>query len=460
MLSATTSTAEEPPFHHEPAVKADEVLAWCGTGAESWADEKAIDEGWCIQGDCDLWANRDGSIPDGSESPLDINLAIHVFSRSDGTGQVVSTPTVHGQMTQVSQDFAPYGIQFQYTVYPEMDSTFRDLGNDEFELMKETYALDPSSTLNIFIVNGTSNLGGNGTFPWDPEALTNQGGVIIDNALVGRYSSYLTHEIGHCLGLWHTHQGNCRCDNTRNSDTTGDYCSDTATTTPNRDCRDPEGINRCSGEPWGKTDTQNFMSWASSTCMTEFSRQQSGRMHCWIQAALSDWIVPTSDAILRFDRFQYSCSNGYGDITLLDADLKALASVDVDLVSVDGHNTVTLYNDGSGRGRFIRYGNSLYFGQDNALTVSYMDESNSSGQPRIRQDTAMRDCTPPEISNVVMGPVTDSGALVAFTTSEVCKSSVEVERISLLWPGNGDLQNLAYVGSLSPRHEYKFRIFA
>jgi hypothetical protein len=48
---------------------------------------------------------------------------------------------------------------------------------------------------------------GIGTFPWDPEALGARGGIWVNSGAFGAGEETLPHEVGHNLGLWHTHHG-------------------------------------------------------------------------------------------------------------------------------------------------------------------------------------------------------------------------------------------------------------
>jgi hypothetical protein len=114
----------------------------------------------------------------------------------------------------------------------------------------------------------------------------------------------LTHEAGHTLGLWHTHHGVSECPSGdpcvwdcyehagSNSDTTGDFASDTPPTPTNNTCNPPGGNDPCPPNlPWGDTQPENYMSYGGPDCWTMFTEQQNGRMHCWINAVLAGWLV-------------------------------------------------------------------------------------------------------------------------------------------------------------------------
>jgi len=133
--------------------------------------------------------------------------------------------------------------------------------------MKDAYAVSPSTRLNIFVTDLPSPTLGDGVPPWDPTALGNHGGVMIDFAAVaatGFPSHALTHEVGHALGLWHTYRGisevaacstcyECPFPNVpSDNDLRGDYCSDTRPTPFSTLCNFPPGLDSCTGYSWNQ----------------------------------------------------------------------------------------------------------------------------------------------------------------------------------------------------------------
>ena len=283
---------------------ADHRFEWCQTqvrwAAKMRAGGQSAASGLCpTQGPCDIPSTRDVWIPGGGEQPITIRVKFNIFANDDGSDPAATEYDANAQLGQLNQDYLPSHIQFVATTEIINDSAFRQYTySDEF-LMKSVYADDPAHQLNIYVTTVLEQFYGVGYWPWDTDATGIMGGVIVDDLYFGPGQSVLAHEIGHCLGLWHTQHGvtevpecgDCyeRADGV-DADETGDFASDTAPTPINFTCDPPGGTDPCSGVPWGETDVHNFMGYAPQWCWGEFSQHQWGRMHCWIDAVLAGWL--------------------------------------------------------------------------------------------------------------------------------------------------------------------------
>ena len=272
-----------------------EAPGWCTT-LERWEAKgqggSAVAGGCQTAGSCDLPAVRDTYAPDDLTPFKIIRLHFVVFREDDGSAPAATDSDVIGQMERMNSDFAEYKIYFEYTWEYVNSTLFRYNGNDT--LMKQLHAVSPATQCNVFV---TSLNGGYGTFAWDSDALTAQGGIVIGSSAFGDYTSIMSHEMGHNLGLWHTHHGvsevgTCSpcwepADGT-DGDTTGDFCSDTPATPVDFDCAHPTDSDTCSGAPWAPTLPESFMSYGNS-CWTLFTVHQASRMHCWFEDVLTGW---------------------------------------------------------------------------------------------------------------------------------------------------------------------------
>jgi hypothetical protein len=277
---------------------------FCGTFQRYLAGRAAGGEGDTLagtcpgNGPCDDPPTRDASIPT-SETPIKTyRLSIHVFCNGNGTSCAANQQAVDDCVAWLNDHYAPWRIQFVYESEFINDNKYYVLSSNEERGMKRRYADSPASKLNIYITDtgGTSW----GTFPWDSRALTKQGGIVLHYGHLFGADPIPVHEVGHCLGLWHTFHGvsevpacsDCYEPAGRSAevgDTTGDFVSETAPTPRNYYCTDPAGNDGCSGLPWGATSLTNFMGYGWF-CASEFTPQQAGRMHCWTEDVLSGWL--------------------------------------------------------------------------------------------------------------------------------------------------------------------------
>uniref|UniRef100_A0A8C2IS31 Pappalysin 2 n=1 Tax=Cyprinus carpio TaxID=7962 RepID=A0A8C2IS31_CYPCA len=168
--------------------------------------------------------------------------------------------------------------------------------------LKELLHLSSSDTLNVFFANNSAReeLAGVATWPWAKEALTHQGGMILNPSYFGTkgHNNTMIHEMGHILGLYHVFKGvsereSCDdpCQETTPSMETGDLCADTAPTPKSKVCHDPDPVNdTCGLTQYKNTPYNNYMSYTDDDCTNHFTPNQVARMHCYIDLVYNNWV--------------------------------------------------------------------------------------------------------------------------------------------------------------------------
>lgn len=142
------------------------------------------------------------------------------------------------------------------------------------------------------------SLVGLSTFPWETEAASPLGGIILQPHRFGvpGQLGHLIHEIGHILGLWHVHHGvtEVACDDPCFEETasleTGDLVADTPPSPRNDKCEVGNGQFTCGRfRSFLDAPVKNYMSYSLGGCSDHFTPQQVARMHCYIDLMYPIW---------------------------------------------------------------------------------------------------------------------------------------------------------------------------
>ena len=207
------------------------------------------------------------------ESNKILNIYFHVIRRSDGTGGLTNTQ-ISNTIQRLFNDYSQYNIQFNELGRGYINNT--QFYNDPYSNYNAIIRTNREpNAINVYFLSPNVSLSQAENIPSLAYCI---GGVYYR-------TSVISHEMGHCLGLYHTHSGsgcsdnaNCRENiNGSNCSTCGDLVCDT----PADPCLAGKVGNDCNymGNDGYQPDVRNIMSYAPPGCLTRFSNGQRKRMH-------------------------------------------------------------------------------------------------------------------------------------------------------------------------------------
>jgi hypothetical protein len=207
-------------------------------------------------------------------SPKTINTFFHVLRRNDGTGGL-SQAQIDDWISVLCEDYIEYQIIIKVIGQSNLNNSTFYNGITDTNYPSLITTNTHSNAIDIYLLSP------NDTY----SRAVNIPGIAM--AVGGSFqgTSVLSHEFGHCLGLFHTHSGrgcldfiNCSENiNGSNCSTCGDLVCDT----PADPCLQGNVNTSCEyiGDPSFNPDVHNIMSYAPPDCLNRLTTEQMERIH-------------------------------------------------------------------------------------------------------------------------------------------------------------------------------------
>lgn len=208
-----------------------------------------------------------------------INIFVHVLRRTDGTGGL-SNVQVSDWIELLCQDYSIHNIAVRQIGQADINNTtfYNGITNTTYPTLISTNT--HSDAIDIYLLSPDDTYSRASGIPGI--ALT------VGGSYVG--TSVLSHEFGHCLGLYHTHSGRgCNDDANCSENINGSNCStcgDLVCDTPADPCLSGNVDVNClyTGDDSFDPDVHNIMSYAPPTCLNRITSGQKVRLHSIISS--------------------------------------------------------------------------------------------------------------------------------------------------------------------------------
>jgi hypothetical protein len=265
-----------------------------------------------------------------------IPIVVHVV-HNNGI-ENISDAQIFNQIDSLNNAFKAYNIQFCLAKMKPDSTPFNGITRIQNSLTDYRVNIDNDALmdlnvfprdkyLNIWIVKSIKNDDGSPSnrvgSAYSP--LGEKLGIAIRYDFFGNYTTcsscninsasrgkVLVHEMGHFLGLEHTHHGKtCGGSNPNNCNIEGDYICDTppmqlvsSQCSTSNSCSDTIVFNQDLNDP-----IHNYMSYKTETCLKEFTPEQVQLMHWQIETYLAP--------LIDIDNLNYVLKQGCGQISAL-----------------------------------------------------------------------------------------------------------------------------------------------
>lgn len=257
------------------------------------------------------------------DGPYYVRVYFHIIRMSDSTGTNSFQVTWIPQCLQVlNEDFGPLHISFEYLGMDYIDSTRFYNINDFQEESTKYYSLINTNThphaINVYLLPINKNIEGlANSLPGTALAVKGISCFTTSDSL-----HVISHEMGHCLGLFHTFHGTLYGEggcpelvDGSNCDICGDFVCDTPadpvylSNYADNNCIWINTTLRDSNYDLYNPDTRQIMAYVKPSCMEHFSTGQGvrARTHLATQAILQERSI-TSMVYVQNEEFRHNNS--------------------------------------------------------------------------------------------------------------------------------------------------------